>query len=879
MLRWYCRALLRAFPHDMRDRIGRSLAQTLATDCRAPGGRVALTCLFSNSVDLIRAGLAERLARRRADREPRRDLVTRLRALAADLSHARASLRRRPTFAVTVFLTIALGIGLNTAVFSIVHRVLVAELPYRDPSRLGFIWTKLAWIGVPRAWMAAPHIDRLGRETSTIEELVPLRTNDMQMVGGDAPVIIRAGMTNSRLFDVLGTRPLYGRTFVLEDEPRNVVVLGHAIWKGRFGADPAIVGRSIEVGGDQMEVLGVLPEDFRFLVHASLGSPREPDLWIPVQWQLSKMNENAFAFAALVRVRPGRTLAEAQAELDTIGARLDRERYKSRGFGWQLVGVQEDLVKDARPALLLILGGSGLVLLVVAANIAGLVLVRQGDRRRELGVRAALGASRRDLVRLVLVECLALSLTAGVAGVALAWILVRAIVASGALPVPRLDEVGLDVTVLLFSLALAIATGLAAAAVPAWRAGRRDAGHALADAARGSSGRVSPTRAVLVAIELALAVVLLAGGALLARSYVTLRAVDPGFDGSGTLAANIQLLMQRYPQEAQAVDFFHRLTDQLRLMPDVTAVGASSSPPLSGDTDQASLRPDGWVPRSSEYSAITADLFRSTPGYFAAMGISLRSGRDFTWSDRAGTQPVAVIDERLAKESWPGADPLGRTIAVDDAKLTVVGVVRHARVYRLEEDDRPQIYRPYAQDTLTGLTVALRTHGDPERLYDPLRRAVLSLDPKQPIGPMTTMREAVDSTLAGRRLQIEAIGAFAIGAAALAALGLYGVLASFVGERRREIGIRMALGAGRAQVRRLIGVRVLAICGAGLAIGLLAALPLARLIAPMLYGVSPQDPVALSITIAALALLILMTTYLPLRRALRVDPSEALRGE
>lgn len=888
----YCRLLLLSFPASIRERVGRQLAQTLLADSTRASGRLAPWRLLVNSLDVVRAGLAERARHARESHhasEARTDpFVVERRAggrwrssLGADLRHARRSLARRPTFALTVFATLALGLGLITAVFSVVNGVLLNELPYRDPARLAFMWTKLDWIGVPRAWVAGPHIDRLTREAPSVESIVPLRTSEEQLIGDGTPEVVRAGWTTGTLFDVLGVSALHGRTFVTDDEPRNVAILGHALWQQRFGGDPAVIGRTIELGENRLEVVGVMPKDFHFLVHASLGGPRQVDVWLPTRWPLSEMSDGAFGFAALVRVRPASTLAQAQAELDVIARRLDAERYKSRGFGWQLVGVQDDLVKDARPALLLILAAASLLLIVVCANVVGLLLVRHADRRREFAVRTALGARRGDVVRLVVVECLVLSFAAGAAGLALAWMFVRAIAASGAVPVPRLDEVTIDWTSLGFVLVLALAAGLAASVLPAWRFARAPASSPLAEAARGSSGRTSRGRAVLVAAELALAVVLVAGCALLLRSYGAMRAVDPGFDPTGTLTADIRLLMPRYPQEAQAVDFFARVTDALRAVPGVTAVGASTAAPLDADADQAGVVPRDWVPPPGANPSIMVDLIRSTPGYFAATGIDLVAGRDFTWSDRAGAQPVAIVDATFARQAWPNAEAVGKTVSIntDATPVTIVGVVRHARQYKLEADDRPQVFRPYAQDTTLGLTLAIRTAADPETLVDPLRRAVWAIDPKQPIAGVTTLRRAVDQALLGRRLQLEALGAFATGAALLSAIGLYGLLASIVGERTREIGIRMALGADRRAVRRMVGRRVLLITSCGLITGAIAAGLAARMLAPFLFGVTPRDPFALTATFVLLVMLVAVASYVPVRRATSVDPARALRSE
>jgi predicted permease len=880
VLRAYCRLLLLAFPRSHRDRVGRPLVQTLVEDSRRGGGRLSPGRLALNSIDVVRAGIAERRSTRRAGHAAG---VTGGRpSLATDLRHARRSLARRPLFTATVFITLALGIGLTTAVFSVANGVVLTELPYRDPSRLAFMWTKLAWIGVPRAWVAGPHIPLLEREASTVERIVPIRTSDLQMVGHGDPTIVRSAFSTAPIFDTLGVRALHGRTFVADDEPRNVVILDHGFWRRHFGGDPAAVGRSVDINGDRMEIIGVLPETFRFLVHSSLGGPRAVDVWLPTRWPLAEMSDGSFGFAALVRIKPTATLAQAQAEFDTIGARLDASRYKSRGFGWQLIGVQEDLIKEARPVIWLVLGGAALLLTVVCANVAGLLLVRHADRRREFAVRGALGAGRRDLVRLVVVECLLLSLAAGAAGVAFAVGAVNVLTSTQAIPVPRLAEVTVDLRVLGFAFALSLVVGLMAGVLPAWRFSRTDRGAStLADAARGSSGRSGRARAALVAAELALALVLVSGTALLIRSYLAARGVDPGFDATGTLLADIRILPSRYPEGAQAVAFFERLVEDLRGTPGVTAVGGTSSAPLDANTDQSGVRPAGWTPPSPETTSILVDLIRTTPGYLRAMGIDLVAGRDFSWADREGAQPVALIDESLARQAWPGQDPLGRTFRMDggETNVTVVGVVGHARQYRMEEDDRPQVLRPYAQDVLADLTLAVRTDGDPSRLGDLVRRTVSAIDPRQPIANMVTVEHTVNEALSGRRLQSIALGTFGGGAALLAALGLYGLLASLVAARQREIGIRMALGADRGSVRRLVARYVLLVAGAGLVAGGLAAAAAGRLLAPFLYGIRPTDPVALGTTVLGLAMMIAVASAVPIRRATNLDPAEALRRD
>lgn len=816
-------------------------------------------------------GLA--LARRRPGARP----VPLWRGVGDDLRQALRALARRRGFSVAVFATLTLGIAVNAATFSFVNAMLVRDMPYRDPSRLAFMWTKLAWVGVPRAWIAGPHVVKLEREASTIEDIAVLRSGMEHLTSGGTPELVRSGVTSANLFDVLGVRPILGRGFVKADEPLNVTIISYALWQRRFGGDPAVIGRRVEMSGLQMEIIGVLPASFHFKVHSSLGDPLAADVWLPTDWQLEKRSDSAFGFAALVRVKPTATLAEAQAELDRIGADLDRTRYHSRGFGWQLVGIREDLIKNSRATLLLVAAGAGFLLIVICANIAGLVLVRNTERGREFAVRAALGASRWQIARLVLLECVALSLAAGVAGTALATLAVRAIVAANAVPLPRLSEVSVDWRVVAFTTALSLVAGVIFGLAPALRVrGHHDR---LKDSARGSSGRTPWLRGALVAGELAVATLLIAGAFLLVRSYAAIRRVDPGFNGAGVLTARLTIDPSRYPDAASAIALHERYAARFALMPGVLVSGETSSPPLGGDTDQTSAHVVGDTPLGAT-SSILSDIIRSTPGYLRAMGITLIAGRDFTPADRADSQPVAIVDERFARTAWPGASAIGRSITLDNSQpITVVGVVRHARQYHVERDDREQVYRPFSQDVVETMFVTLRGGGDPSALIAPLRAAVADVDPKQPLANVEAIDDVVSEALGARRLQLAVLGAFALGAALLAAFGVYGILASVVATRAREIGIRIALGASGALVRGLVLRDVMGLAIGGMAIGLLAAFAGSRLIAHMLFAVSAHDPLTYGLTALTLLAAAAAAAYLPARRAARVDPAVALRAE
>jgi putative ABC transport system permease protein len=518
------------------------------------------------------------------------------------------------------------------------------------------------------------------------------------------------------------------------------------------------------------------------------------------------------------------------------------------------------------------------VLVVCCANIAGLMLVRAADRQREFAIRTALGAGRRSLARLVVLECLTMSIAAGLAGLGLAFAATRSLVAATSLPIPRLAEVAIDWRVAAFAVVLAIATGLAFSLAPVWRALRVDAAVSMKDSARGSSGRRSPLRGALVAAELTLAVVLVAGGVLLLRSYAAARGVDPGFARRGILTATVTIDQNRYPDPLKAVDFFQQLTTAIASADGVVAAGGISTPPLGGESDQSSAKPEGWVPPAGGESAILADVIRTTPGAFDALGIRVVRGRDFTWHDREGAPPVVIVDESFARKAWPDGNAIGRRVRLDDDPAAeVIGITRHARQYTLEADDRVQVYRPYAQDAVDTLTIAARTNRDPEGLIAPFRRIVAGIDPKQPLASIETMDAVVDRALAGRRLQLEMVGGFAMGALLLCAVGLYGLVSSLVGERTREIGIRVALGASRSEVGRLVVSRIVRLAAIGLAAGTLCALAASRALDHLLDGVSPRDPASLALTAGAVALTVAAAAWRPVRRAVLIAPTEALR--
>jgi predicted permease len=793
-----------------------------------------------------------------------------------DLRFALRSMRRRPGFTLIVALTLALGIGSTTAIFSVVDGVLLRPLPYRDPDRLAFSWTKLAWIGVPRAWMNGSHVLQLREETSHFEALVPMQMVTRQLIGTGTPEQVLVGVTGTSLFDVLGVPAAHGRVFRPDEgQPgrADVAVLGHVAWLQYFGADPGVVGRTIEISGSTVRVIGVMPPHFRFRIHSSLGQPGEPDLWMPGTWKLREMREG-YSLAMLARVKPGVSMTQAQAELDTIGARFDREHFRSRGFGWQLTPVHDDLVKQVRPALIALISAAALLMLIACANVANLVLVRTAAREREFAIRAALGGGSWRLLGQVLTENLALSAAGGALGLAVASVTVRAFIAWQALAIPRLYAVAVDGRVLLFTTAITLVTGMAFGLLPALRSTRRDLTEPLRTGARGLDGSSRQRgRSVFVVAEVALAIVLLLGAALLLRTFAAIRGADPGFSADGVLTARITLSPIRYPQGKGATAFIRTVLDDVAHLPGVEAAAATNAMPLSRTTNQLQAVPEG----APDDASILVDAIRITPGYFRSLRITLLGGREFTWDDAPEQEMVAVVDEVYAATAWPKQNPIGKHFKMNNQQRTVVGVVRQPRLYDVHRNDRPQVFMPMAQNVATGVTLVVRAH-QPRGLIAPMRQAIWARDAGQPVANVRLLTDVVGESLAVRRLSMLLLGGFAAAALLLAALGIYGVIASAVGERTQEIGVRMALGATARDVVSMVVGRGLRLVTIGLAIGLAGAVFFARLIQTQLYGVSPTDPATFTGAALLLIVVAMIAAWLPARRAARIDPSLALRA-
>ncbi|MDE3153878.1 MAG: ABC transporter permease [Acidobacteriota bacterium] len=798
----------------------------------------------------------------------------------SDLRHALRVLLKNPGFATVAILTLALGIGANTALFSIVDAVLLRPLPYRDPGQLTMIWETRPRPGWDHTSASAGEFRAWEQRNHSFSGMALLDWEVANLTGGREPEVVPAGFVSTDFFSLLGVHPALGRLLQPSDaEPGHdrVAVISHDLWQQQFGSDPAIVGQTLRLDDGPRTVVGVLPAGFTFWNFGDV------QVWGPYVYPktIDELNGHHH-FNVVGRLKPGVTPAMAQADLTGVMQQLSKElpTYYN-GYGVNLVSLRTQYVGDVRTALLVLMAAVAFVLLIGCANVANLLLARAAARRREVAVRAALGATRGRLIRQFLAESLAVALAGGVGGVLLAlWgrdLLVR--LAHGVLP--SVAVVRLDAGVFAFTLGLSVLTGLVFGIGPALQASRADLHGALKDGGRGSAAVVHRRfRSTLVAVEIALAVVLLIGASLLLRSFARLLDVNPGFNASHVLAAEVPLPATRYGTATRQQAFIDALVQRTAALPGVLRAGATSVLPMSGSNYSRGFEIEGR-PRALPDEESSVAWRTVTPGYFATMGIPLVKGRAFEAQDGPDTLKVAIINTAMARRYWPNADPLGQHIRFgsDGPWLTIVGIVGSVRFGGLDADEKIELYQPFQQAPLPDMTLVARTAGDPLAISAALRAQVSSLDGNQPLGTVTTMEHLVGESAAPQRLNATLLAGFAGLALLLAAVGVYGVMAYLVAQRAHEIGVRIALGAAPADIVREVlgdGARLV---GAGLLAGLVSAAFLSRLLSSLLFGVSPFDPATFALVPLVLALAALLACWFPTRRAVRVDPVVALRNE
>ena len=799
-----------------------------------------------------------------------------------DVRFATRSLLKRPGFTLTAVLTLALGIGGNTAVFSVVNSVLLQPLPIENAERIVYTYGRSFPNGAVGASVSPPDFLDYRAGTTDVFETLAAQGSFLTTVvveASDRPEELRGRAATADFLRVLGYEPAAGRTFTEQEEASDasaVVMITHGLWGRMSGYDPAPVGSVLRLDGEPGTVVGVLP--------AGLDYPDGVDLWFPLTFGAENFQSRAAHFLRPHGLlREGVTVDEAQASMDRVSARLEAA-YPETNDGWyaQLLSIQEAFVGSARPALLVLLGGVGMVLLIACGNVANLLLARAATRRGEMAVRASLGASRVRLARQVVTESVVLAGLAGALGVGLAYAGVAALRRFEPGGLPRVDEVAVDGTALLFTLALSGGVGVLFGLAPAGGVGRGGLEDALGAAGRGRVGGSRRLRSALVAGEVAVSFVLLVGAGLLMRSFAELRAVDPGFDADGAVALPVSFPERSYP-DLDAVDAVRdAIAERLAALPGVSAVGAASMLPLSGNGGDTYVYAEQRPPANARDVENTAQIRLVDDGYFDVMGVPMVAGRAFDAGDDRGAPDRVILNETLARDLFPDENPVGqRMVAWLDVErsLEVVGVAADVRQYSLRQEAWREFYLPARQRGARSLQFVVRGRGGTEPPAAALREAVWAAAPGQPVSRVVPLDSYLDGALAQSRFQAFLLGLFAVLALMLAAVGIYGVLAQAVADRRREIGVRMAMGAERGAVTAMVVRQRTTVALVGLLIGAAASLAATRVLRSMLFGVGAADPTTYLVTPAFLLTVVLLSSWLPARQAARTDPATVLRDE
>ncbi len=836
-----------------------------------------------------------------------------MREWAIDVRHALRGLARAPGFFGLAVLALALGIGATTTVFSLINGVLLRPLPYRAPERLAIIWNDF-----PKASASLPAVSALDARdyramAQRFEGFAIGAPGDMTgtwgvVGGGDVtPERVSVGAVSANFFPLLGVDPLLGRHFTSDDERylggsgpmptpmsagHQVVMLSYGLWQRRFGGDRDVVGGSIEVDGVPHEIVAVLPRRFRLHLPPEAHLMTDADLWKPlrINWA-GPLRRTTVSFTVLARLKPGVTHPEAQAEMNTIAARLRAEHpaHEENGLGIRLVPLHEAVVRQARPVLALLLGAAFLLLAIACANVANLLLARATSREREIAIRAAVGASRRQLAQLFVTEGLILGLLGGALGLLLAWSSTAALVSLWPSRLPRLAEARLDGWALAFTVLVSVGTAVIFSLAPAVHAARPESGSTLLSGGRVANIRRSlHLRQAIIVGEVALSLVLLVGAGLLVRSLSEIQRIRPGFDAAGVLGFQIALPWSKYATPAARLAFSEELRRRLGALPGVSAVAAVSQAPYTytGRGHFSSYSdPDRPSPVANEGEA-TADLLVVTPEYFRTVRTRLLAGRSFTAADDSSAPPVVVVDEHIARHLWPGESlqrVVGRRIRVSGARpdtiSTVVGIVEHARLEALTSDGPGQIYLSYARRAMPVVSYLLRISADANETGKAVRREVAAVDPGLAVARLLPLARQVSEASGQVRFALQLMQGIGLAALVLTGIGLYGVIAFAVARRRRELGVRLALGDTPAGLRRLVVRQGLALAVGGIACGVVIAAVTAPLLRSLLYRVHPLDPTTFGVVALFLAAVAVSASYVPARRASGIAPTESMRAD
>jgi len=853
-------------------------------------------------IDSLVAGFELRALERRRRRlcSPRGE--TPMNSLWQDVRYAARSMRRTPAFSLVVVLTLALAIGATTAIFGVVDAVLLRSLPYRDPGRLVMLYQTLSAISGPIGFSAPDYTGFLERARG-FDAIAAFKNKEYELSGIAEPERVTGIRAAASLFDTLGVQPAIGRSFSAEEDKgrQPVVVLSDGLWRRKFGADPSIVGRAVSLDRRPYTVVGVMPRGFVFPNRGPVMNNLPADIYVPISYTPTELGGFGMMFnnSVVARLKPGVSIAAANAEANTVAAQIVRDLYPAEYKQWDLKAsatpIRDETVGRIQTTLVVLLAAVGVVLLIACADIANLLMTRAAAREREMAVRAALGAGRGRLIRQVLVESGVLALTGGALGIAFAWWASRALVRLAPPTIPRTGEVGLDVRMLVFALGVSMLTALLSGLLPAWETSRRDSGDRLKEGSRAGTSSVRQRRIFsgLVALQFALAAVLLVAGGLLVRSFAKLIAVDPGFRAEQALTLGTSLPARAYRSGSDIRAFYTRLLERVDALPGVTATGFSTDLPLSV-RDRRAFTIESQPQASAEIPHVVAPDW-TLGRYFEALGIALRQGRYLQPGDQPDSEPVVVINETMAKKFWPGLDPVGQRMAWGGPDnhlpwMRIVGVVADVKQGPLNTETFQQTYTPWLQladgmiaeiviGVYRSLKVTVRTAIEPASLATAIRGQIREIDPSLPVTQVQTMVEVVQASTGPQRFNTVLLGSFASVALLLAALGIGGVLATSVSRRTQEMGVRLALGAEPLDLVRMVVRQGMLLAATGITVGVIAAFGLTRLMSTLLFRITPYDPVTF-VTVGGLLLSVAMLAcYIPARRATRVDPMVALRYE
>lgn len=795
-----------------------------------------------------------------------------------DLRHGMRTIFIHPGFSAVIVLTLAAGIGVSTAVFSLVEQILLRPIPFPEPDRLVVLWENWPAQGMDRMWASPPNFVDWRREGGDIfQDLAAHQDVNLNLTsqGEGEPERVEASAVSDSFFPLLQVPALLGRSIQPQEEQTNeqVVVLSHNLWQRRFGSDREVLGKTLELNDRSYTVVGVMPAEFRF--------PASSELWIPLSRDRWTSSREAHFLDVLGRLKPGVTLEQAREKMTLVSARLG-EQYPDSNAGWgvSIQPLHRELVGEVRPALLLLLGAVLLVLLIACANAANLKLARATARESEIAVRIALGASRFQLFRQLLLESILQACIAGLAGLFLAAIALVALRELSPLELPRQANGSLDIRLLGIMILISLGTGLIFGLLPAVKGSRLNFQALRLGRAGGTAKSTRRLRNALVVSEIALALMLLIGASLLIRSFSRLTSVDPGFDAKNVLLLRVSLSPKRYTEDHQVTGFYNQLTERLGNVPGVQSIGMTSALPLTDEAGGTAFQPQRAAHLPGEQ--LLAQYISVNPGYFGSLRVPLAGGRNFDSRDQASSQPVVIINKAMEGKIWPGRSAVGERIKIDLGRedwYEVVGVIRNIREEGLDVEQRPAMYLPESQQPSRSMVIALRTGANPTALSSAVRREVWAIDREQPVFGILTLEEHVEKVLARQRFSMTLVTFFASIALLLAALGIYSVIAYTVARRSHEIGIRMALGARPAEIAKLVVGQGLTLAIFGIVVGLVASFLLGRLLSGLLFGISATDLLTYASVPSILLVVALLASYLPARRASRISPVIALKRE